>query len=245
VVEASVSRTTAQRRNATGSDPTGRLYRLRGQGSSGPASGRLNLFSRRGRQLGSVIVGWRGLQNPLHATACVPFSRCAAGIQVETSALTAQNGEHPARPLTRHTAPAQMLSRDLFEFFAKWRSHGEILRQHPDTLKRNRLRHRRRPDQEEQDFLLHRLPGSGSADATDSTCFLFPTAAMLGGGDFTAFAVRPLANAAARQLIFARFRPTKDRREFMNPSAVAMAKDLPTPINDCGKVNYAHVRLHS
>lgn len=213
-----------------------------GQGSSGASIPGAESLSVAGGQ--TYGVGYRldgaDYNNPYDATSMpFPFPDALQEFKVETSALTAQNGEHSGAAINAVTrSGTNAFHGDLFEFLR----NGDLNARNffaatRDSLKRNQFGGTvGGPIKKNKLFFFAGYQGTRvRQDATDSVAYV-PTAAML-DGDFTAFA-SPACNGGKQLTLGAPFVNNMISPSLLNPSAVAAAKYLPTATNDCGKVTY-------
>jgi Carboxypeptidase regulatory-like domain len=211
-----------------------------GQGSSGASIPGAQSISVAGGQTYGVAYRLDGAEysNPYDATSMpFPFPDALQEFKVETSALTAQNGEHSGASINAVTrSGTNSFHGDLFEFLRNGDLNARnFFARSRDSLKRNQFGGTvGGPIKKNKLFFFAGYQGTRvRQDATDSTAFV-PTAAML-GGDFTAFA-SPVCNHGTQLHLPAPFVNNQISASLLNPSAVAIAKQLPSTDDECGKV---------
>lgn len=213
-----------------------------GQGSSGasiPGSEALSVAGGLTYGVGYRLDG-ADYNNPYDATSMpFPFPDALQEFKVETSALTAQNGEHSGAAINAVTrSGTNSFHGDLFEFLR----NGDLNARNffaatRDSLKRNQFGGTvGGPIKKNKLFFFAGYQGTRvRQNATDNVAYV-PTAEML-QGNFQGFA-SPACNGGKQLNLPAPFEDNIIAPTLLNPSAVAVAKLLPEATNECGKVIY-------
>ena len=168
----------------------------------------------------------------------LPFPDALQEFKVETSSLTAQNGNHSGAAVNAVTrGGTNDFHGDLFEFFRNGDLNGKnVFATTPDVLKRNQFGGVvGGPIKKDKLFFFGGYQGTRMRNSLPAAPAFVPTAQML-AGDFTTYASSlcqgtnktlkgPFSNNIATQPL--------------DGPAVAVSKLLPTPTNACGLVNYS------
>ena len=211
-------------------------------GSAGASIPGAQTISVAGGQVYGVAYWLDGtpFNNPYDATQLpFPFPDALQEFKVETSALTAQNGEHSGAAVNAVTkSGTNTFHGDAFEFIR----NGDLNARNffaatRDSLKRNQFGGVvGGPVKRNKLFFFAGYEGTiVRQDATDSTAFV-PTAQML-AGDSTAFA-SPACNAGKQLNLPAPFVNNIVPVSLLDKASLAAATFLPSTNNPCGKVLY-------
>lgn len=181
-----------------------------------------------------------GFNNPYDATSMpFPFPDALQEFKVETSSLTAQNGEHSAASINAVTkSGTNSFHGDLFEFLRNGDLNARnFFATSRDTLKRNQFGGTvGGPILKNKLFFFFGYQATRiRQDATDSTAFV-PTAQML-AGNFTAFA-SPACNNGTQINLPAPFVNDQISPSLFSAASLKVASYLPATTNPCGKVIY-------
>ena len=173
----------------------------------------------------------------------LPFPDAMQEFKVETSALPAQYGHHSAAAVNAVTkSGTNLLHGDAFEFLRddSLNATNAFAAIGPDGKRRSDGLHRDQfggtlggPIVQQKLFYFGGYQGT-RVNVTPTSFFQFvPTPAML-AGDFSAI-TSPACNAGRTIALRAPFVGTSVSPSQFSPAALALAAQLPKPINDCGQ----------
>lgn len=172
----------------------------------------------------------------------IPFPDALQEFKVETSALQAQYGYHAAAVVNAVTkSGSNSFNGDAFEFLR----NGDLNARNffapiRDSLKRNQFGGTfGGPIRKNKLFFFLGYQGTTQRSNPTTGVAFVPTARML-TGDFTAYA-SPGCNGGRQITLKAPFVNNQISPSLFSPPAVKLASYLPTPINDCGEVQYGSV----
>ena len=168
-----------------------------------------------------------------------PFPDALQEFKVESSALTAQNGEHSGAAVNAVTkSGGNGFHGDAFEFLRNGAVNARnFFATTPDTLKRNQYGGTfGGPIRKDKLFFFFGYQGTRTRQAPTGNIAYVPTAAML-AGNFSNFA-SPSCNGGATLNLAAPFSNNQIGPSLFNASALAIVAKLPTTTNPCGRVNY-------
>jgi Carboxypeptidase regulatory-like domain len=171
----------------------------------------------------------------------LPFPDALQEFKVETSALTAQYGNHAAGTVNAVTkSGTNAFHGDMFEFLRNGDLNArDFFATSRDTLKRNQFGGTvGGPIRKDKLFFFAAYQGTIQKSAPSQSIGYVPTAAMV-GGDFTAIA-SPACNAGKQITLPTALGFTNNTisASMLNPVALNLEKLLPTTANPCGKVTY-------
>src|SRR5688572_1435289 len=181
----------------------------------------------------------------------LPFPDAMQEFRVETSAQNAQNGFHSGASVNIATKSGTNLYHgDLFEFARHHRfnatnpfnavdpTSGE---RRDDGLKRNQFGGTvGGPIMTDKFFFFGAYQGTKTVERPSDNIVFVPTAAML-AGDFTTFA-SAACNTRGNITLGAPFSGNRIAPSLLSPAAVRIARQLPTPIDGCGRVQVTNPR---
>jgi hypothetical protein len=169
-----------------------------------------------------------------------PFPDALQEFKVETSALSAQNGDHSAATVNAVTkSGTNSFHGDVYEFLR----NGDLNARNffattPDTLKRNQFGGTLGgPIRKNKLFFFGGYEGTRIRQAPTGNIAYVPTAQML-AGDFSLYA-SAACNGGKALTLPAPFINDQISPSLFNPQSLALAAKLPTSTNACGKVNYS------
>jgi len=169
----------------------------------------------------------------------LPFPDALQEFKVETSALTAQYGQHSSAAVNAVTkSGTNEFHGDLFEFVR----NGSLNARNAFALQRDSLKRNQFGGVIGGPVIKNKLFFFGGEQTTlvrsaplDLTAFV-PTAAML-AGDWTAV-TSPACNGGRSIALRAPFMGNRISPTQFSPAALNLLKQLPAPIDDCGTVKY-------
>ena len=194
-----------------------------------------------GLSTGNTITLDSGMHNDIisNTSLPLPFPDALQEFKVETSSLPAQYGFHAGATVSAVTkAGTNEFHGALFEFVRNYKFNSRsFFAPTRDSLKRNQFGGTLGgPILRNKLFFFGGYQGTITRqDATGSRAFV-PTAAML-AGDFRAIA-SPACNAGRQITLLAPFVNNQIDPSLLSRAAVNLAKRLPTPIDQCGLVQY-------
>lgn len=168
-----------------------------------------------------------------------PFPDALQEFKVESSALTAQNGEHSGAAVNAVTkSGTNSFHGDAFEFLRNGAVNARnFFATTPDTLKRNQFGGTLGgPIKKDKLFFFFGYEGTRTRQAPTGSIAYVPTAEML-DGNFTDFA-SPSCNGGKTLNLPAPFVNDQISPSLFSASALAVEAKLPTATNPCGRVNY-------
>ena len=211
-----------------------------GAGSAGASIPGAQIISVAGGQTFGVAYRLDGAEynNPYDATSMpFPFPDALQEFKVETSALTAQNGEHSGAAINAVTkSGTNVYHGDVFEYLRNGDLNARnFFAASRDTLKRNQYGGTLGgPIQKNKLFIFGAYQGTRTRQDPISSIAFVPTSQML-AGNFAAFASRD-CNSGGQINLPAPFVNNQVSPALFSKAALAVASNLPAPADACGRV---------